>query len=185
MKTKVSVLSLALLLVIASSCSNTDTEKRIAKLERRVEQLEKQALANGLSGAQKMITDVQRNVTQQGNTTTSSSTAQNQTANAKFKWESTLHNFGTIKVGEVVNHTFKFTNVGTEDLIISSTSASCGCTVPKHTKKPIPPGGTGEITVRYDSKGKPAGQQSPIITVVANTSPKQTRLNLRGVLEKG
>ena len=81
-----------------------------------------------------------------------------------------------------MNYTFKFTNVGTENLQIQSTSASCGCTVPQHTKEPVPPGGTGEIVVRYDSKGK-SGQQSPVITVVANTAPKQTRLSLRGFVQ--
>ena len=106
----------------------------------------------------------------------------NLASNASFDWETTVYNFGTIKQGEVVNYTFKFTNNGTEDLQIQSTSASCGCTVPNHTKEPIPPGGTGEIVVRFDSKGK-SGQQSPVITVVANTNPRQVRLSLRGFVE--
>ena len=33
--------------------------------------------------------------------------------------------FGTIVDGEVVEHTFRFTNTGSKDLIISSASASC------------------------------------------------------------
>jgi len=59
---------------------------------------------------------------------------------------------------------------------------SCGCTVPSYPKTPIAPGATGEIVVRYDSKGK-VGQQSPVITIVANTNPRQTRLSLRGFVQ--
>lgn len=163
MKINRSVLGAIALLFIASACGNADMEKRIANLERRVNMLENGGV-------------VRNNPTPAGTVESPVATG------AKFQWESILHNFGTIKQGEVVNHTFKFTNTGTEPLQIASTSASCGCTVPRHTKEAIPPGGTGEIVVRFDSKGK-SGQQNPVITVVANTSPRQVRLSLRGVVQ--
>lgn len=168
MKTKLSLLSLVALLFIASSCGNADMEKRLATLERRVNQLENGGVVrnNGTLPAQTVV----------------NSPEQNLSANAAFKWDQTLYNFGTIQQGEVVNHTFKFTNSGTEPLSIQSASASCGCTVPSYSREPIAPGGTGEIVVRFDSKGK-TGQQSPVITIVANTNPKQTRLSLRGFVQ--
>lgn len=169
MKTKISILSLGAFLLLFSSCGDAEMEKRLANLERRVNQLENGNVARGV-------------VTPQ-TTNPSAQTIENDlTANASFQWETTMYNFGTIQQGEVVNYTFKFTNNGTEDLKIQSTSASCGCTVPNHTKDPIPPGGSGEIVVRFDSKGK-SGQQSPVITVVANTNPKQVRLSLRGFVQ--
>lgn len=167
MKTKLSLFSFVALLFVASACGNADMEKRIANLERRVNQLENKGVV--------------RNTTP-GNSVASQGAENLVSTNASFQWETTLHNFGTIKQGEVVNYTFKFTNNGTEDLKIQSTSASCGCTVPQSPKEPIPPGGTGEIVVRFDSKNK-TGQQSPVITVVANTNPKQTRLSLRGFVQ--
>ncbi|TCL01867.1 uncharacterized protein DUF1573 [Roseivirga ehrenbergii] len=168
MKTKLSLLSLVALFFIASSCGNADMEKRLATLERRVNQLENGGVVrnNGTLPAQTVV----------------NSPEQNLSANAAFKWDQTLYNFGTIQQGEVVNHTFKFTNSGTEPLSIQSASASCGCTVPSYSREPIAPGGTGEIVVRFDSKGK-TGQQSPVITIVANTNPKQTRLSLRGFVQ--
>lgn len=168
MKTKLSLLSALSLVLLLASCGNSEMEKRLANLERRVNQLE-----NG---------NVVRNTQSPTNVPPASSIETNVTANAAFQWDNTLYNFGTIKQGEIVNYTFKFTNSGTEDLVIRSTSASCGCTVPQHTKDPVPPGGTGEIVVRFDSKGK-NGQQNPVITVVANTNPAQTRLSLRGFVQ--
>jgi len=169
MKTKISILSLAAFLVMLSSCGNSEMEKRMANLERRVNQLENGGVARGA-------------VTPSATTASAQPVEADISSGASFQWESTMYNFGTIQQGEVVNYTFKFTNNGTDDLLIQSTSASCGCTVPNHTKEPIPPGGMGEIVVRFDSKGK-TGQQSPVITVVANTNPKQVRLSLRGFVQ--
>jgi len=170
MKTKLSLLSLVALIFMASSCGNADMEKRLATLERRVNQLENGGVVrnNGTLPSQAQ--------------TVSNTPEQNLSANAAFKWDQTLYNFGNIQQGEVVNYTFKFTNSGTEPLLIQSASASCGCTVPSYSREPIAPGATGEIVVRYDSKGK-TGQQSPVITIVANTNPKQTRLSLRGFVQ--
>jgi hypothetical protein len=46
-------------------------------------------------------------------------------------------------------------------------------------KKPIAPGGTGEINVEFNSKGKP-GQQHKQVTVTANTTPTETFLVIKG-----
>lgn len=101
----------------------------------------------------------------------------------KFRFEEEEWDFGTITDGEQVSHTFKFKNVGTGDLVISSASASCGCTVPKHTKEPVAPGKTGEIAVTFNSAGK--GQGVPItkdVTVIANTNPVQTILKIKATV---
>ena len=98
-----------------------------------------------------------------------------------FSFEETLHDFGTIASGDKVNHVFKFTNTGEVPLVIQNASASCGCTVPEWPKEPIPPGGTGEIKVEFDSKGK-SGLQNKTITIVANTQPNTTNLEIRGTV---
>ena len=91
--------------------------------------------------------------------------------------------FGSVKEGEKVKHTYKFKNTGSEPLIISSAKGSCGCTVPKWPSEPIAPGATGQIDVEFDSKGKP-GKQTKRVTVNANTVPAQTFLNISGNVEK-
>ncbi|MBK6611264.1 MAG: DUF1573 domain-containing protein [Sphingobacteriales bacterium] len=88
------------------------------------------------------------------------------------------HDWGNIKEGEVVNHTFKFKNTGKEPLIISSAKGSCGCTVPSFPKEPIAPGATSEIKVEFNSKGK-KNQQTKTVTINANTDPNPTRLTIK------
>ena len=64
------------------------------------------------------------------------------------------HDFGTIDEGDVVTHIFTFTNTGDNPLILDKCKGSCGCTVPQCPKEPIAPGATGEIEVKFNSKGK-------------------------------
>ena len=89
------------------------------------------------------------------------------------------HGFGKIRQGEVVSHTFKFTNTGENPLRIETVKPSCGCTSPNWTKEDIAPGGTGEIEVEFDSKGK-NGMQNKSVTVVANTEPQAKVLTFSG-----
>jgi hypothetical protein len=97
----------------------------------------------------------------------------------KFQFETDTFNFGTITQGEKVTYTFRFTNVGKGNLIISAANGSCGCTVPEYPKKPIAEGEKGEITVTFDSEGK-SGMQQKTVTIVANTYPNQKILYLVG-----
>jgi hypothetical protein len=90
-------------------------------------------------------------------------------------------NFGTVTAGEIINHTFSFTNTGDEPLIISDARGTCGCTVPSKPTAPIAPGETGEITVRLDTKNK-RGMINQRVTVIANTTPAQTTISMDGTV---
>jgi hypothetical protein len=96
-----------------------------------------------------------------------------------IKYDETVYDFGIADEGAIVKHVYKFTNTGSEPLIISNAKGSCGCTVPQWPKQPIPPGGRGEIAVEFDTKGKP-GRQTKHVTVIANTSPAETHLEITG-----
>lgn len=99
-----------------------------------------------------------------------------------ISFEETSYDFGSVKQGEMVEHTFKFTNTGKSPLVIESATATCGCTVPEPPKEPIAPGETGEIKVQFNSTGK-VGMQSPVVTVRANTTPNITQVTLKGTVE--
>jgi hypothetical protein len=90
-----------------------------------------------------------------------------------------VYNFGKITEGEKVTFNFRFRNTGIKPLVISSTSASCGCTVPEKPERPVLPGETGYIKVVFNSRGK-MGHNEKNITVIANTKPNFPVLLLKG-----
>ncbi len=90
------------------------------------------------------------------------------TDGAVIAFEEKTFDFGDIMQGDKVEHTFHFTNAGTEPLIITNVQVSCGCTTPKGwPRDPIPPGGKGELTVAFNSAGK-MGRQNKPVTVISN-----------------
>lgn len=76
------------------------------------------------------------------------------------------HNYGTIQKGGDGNCVFTFTNNGDEPLILSNVRASCGCTTPKWTQKPVMPGKAGEIGVRYNTNN--VGGFTKTVTITSN-----------------
>jgi hypothetical protein len=79
------------------------------------------------------------------------------------------HDFGKVTEGEKVAYVFSFENKGNCNLIVKNAITSCGCTVPKYDTKPIPPGGTGNLEVVFDTYEK-SGKQSKTISVRSNAS---------------
>ena len=90
-----------------------------------------------------------------------------------------LYNFGTVAEGEKVAYNFRFKNSGNKPLIVTNTTASCGCTVPEKPEKPVLPGETAFIKVVFNSKGK-AGHNEKTITVTSNANPAFPPLLLKG-----
>ncbi|MBP3763752.1 MAG: DUF1573 domain-containing protein [Bacteroidales bacterium] len=88
-----------------------------------------------------------------------------------------MHDFGRLSSGESISYSFHFRNTGTADLVISSCSATCGCTVASYPEERIAPGGEGYITVTFKSLGK-SGQQYQEVTVVSNAQPAKTKLKI-------
>lgn len=64
-------------------------------------------------------------------------------------FETMTVDYGTMKQHGEPLRTVKFTNTGTEPLVIKSARGSCGCTVPTFPKEPIMPGAEAEIEIRY------------------------------------
>jgi len=104
---------------------------------------------------------------------------------AEISFETVSHDFGTITEGTQATVEFQFTNKGDAPLVLSSVSASCGCTTPEWTKEPIMPGQTGIVKAIYNSTGRPgsftksitvnsnAKNGTMILTIKGNVAPKQ------------
>ena len=90
-----------------------------------------------------------------------------------------VYNFGTAAEGEKIAYNFRFKNTGKKPLIVTNTSASCGCTVPEKPEKPILPGETAFIKVVFNSMGK-VGHNEKTITVTSNANPAFPSLILKG-----
>lgn len=90
-----------------------------------------------------------------------------------------VYNFGKVTDGEKVEYNYRFKNTGKNPLIITTATASCGCTVPEKPEAPIKPGETGFIKVVFNSQGR-VGDVHKEITVVSNAYPVFPVLELRG-----
>ena len=164
------------LAAIVASCGNSELESRVTKLEGRLAALE------GKGGITPTATSAQPIAT--SSTATPAVPAEKPDGPLPaFQFGEELHDFGTIKDGDVVEHVFEFTNTGAAPLIISDAKATCGCTVPEWPKEPIPVGETGEIKVRFNSKNKP-GIQNKTVTLTANTWPATTRVRIKANVVK-
>ncbi|MEN8929286.1 MAG: DUF1573 domain-containing protein [Flavobacteriales bacterium] len=100
-----------------------------------------------------------------------------------MSFKSPIKDFGKILSTTTNEHSFVFTNTGTEPLVISNAKGSCGCTIPQFPKEPILPGETGEIKVVYKPKGQ-SGLQIKTVTITANTSPKSIILKIKGDIQE-
>lgn len=101
----------------------------------------------------------------------------------KIEFDHTTFNFGTVMQGEKLTHTFTFTNKGNSPLVISSTSASCGCTTSTPPRAPIKPGEKGKIDVTFDSKTK-MGDVENKVRVASNAYPSPAVLTIKATVKK-
>lgn len=95
-----------------------------------------------------------------------------------IKFTKETHDFGQIPQGTPATYEFTFKNTGKTNLIITSASASCGCTTPEWTKEPIKPGKTGYVKATYNAAA--SGPFTKSVTVNSNASNSQIILYLKG-----
>lgn len=101
----------------------------------------------------------------------------------KLVFDDTIHNFGIIKEGTVVEYEFQMNNAGTKDILISDAKVSCGCTVPNYPSAPIKPGQKNSIKVSFNSSNK-IGMNEKSIDVITNGDPSIYHLYIQAQVEK-
>jgi len=69
-----------------------------------------------------------------------------------MEWEGLEYDFGSIKQGEPVSHTFRFRNNSAEPLILTKVKPGCGCTATDYPKEPVQPGEWATIKATYNAK---------------------------------
>jgi hypothetical protein len=101
--------------------------------------------------------------------------------NAVIEFEESTIDYGTIEKGADGVRIFKFINSGNTPLVINNVKASCGCTIPKKPNKPILPGDSGEIEVKYDTRRVMPFKKT--ISVSSNAVNSTVLLTIKGKVE--
>ncbi|MCR9172817.1 MAG: DUF1573 domain-containing protein [bacterium] len=94
-----------------------------------------------------------------------------------------MHDFGDVEAETDVTTQFTVTNTGKRPLVIENVSASCGCTTPKKPEKPIAPGASDVIEVKFKSKPGQMNEITKTVTVTANTKEKTHQLKIRAFVK--
>jgi hypothetical protein len=92
--------------------------------------------------------------------------------------DKTIHDYGTVRMGDTNAANFTIMNTGNSPLIIFRVSASCGCTNVEWEKQPIAPGKT--TTIRVDITPEKTGYFSKTINVYCNIQDTPVKLVVNG-----
>lgn len=98
-----------------------------------------------------------------------------------IKFETNSHDYGTIEQNGNGTYDFKFTNEGTEPLVLTNVRSTCGCTVPQWPRTPIAPGESEIIKVKYNTAR--VGSFAKSVYVTSNGSTQPVILKIRGKVE--
>lgn len=103
---------------------------------------------------------------------------------AYLSFQRTTIDAGTINETKTptIEINFVFYNKGKTPLVIHKVKASCGCTIPVWSKKPIKAKGTGIIKVQFKPNGK-KGHFMKTLFVESNSDTKVTLLKIKGKVE--
>ncbi|GAB4257689.1 MAG: OmpA family protein [Saprospiraceae bacterium] len=86
-------------------------------------------------------------------------------------FEERVHDFGTVKKGEVKTHVFTFTNLGEVPLAIDI-ATSCDCTTLDYSTSEVKPGESGKIKVTFDSGKKDEDETVDVDIYLKNIDPE-------------
>lgn len=98
----------------------------------------------------------------------------------EITFETVDHDFGNLPEGDGwVEHTFKYTNTGTAPLAIATVSTSCGCSKAEFSTKPLAPGKSGTVKIRFTPAGIKKGGFIRTATVRTNIKGEKGKITLK------
>ncbi len=101
---------------------------------------------------------------------------------AAIEFSNKSYDFGKIPFKKETSHLFEFKNSGKSSLVIYDVKASCGCTVPEWSKKPIRQGEIGQLNIKYDAAFPGVFQKTLEIFYNGPNSP--ARIEIKGEVKK-
>lgn len=100
---------------------------------------------------------------------------------AKMVFERISHDFGDVqrKGGDLIAM-FRFVNEGDAPLVIKKVHKSCSCTTVSYSRRPVMPGQSGEIKVKYEPHKIEPGKFHKVIQIYTNESSKVKLVTIQG-----
>ncbi len=104
-------------------------------------------------------------------------------AQAVAKVEDAKQSFGIVTKGEVVELKYVITNAGNEPLLIQKFEVQCSCTSVIFDEKPVLPGNSTTVTVKFDTKTV-YDRQDRIVTLTSNVKGGEIKLRFKGFVKR-
>lgn len=102
-------------------------------------------------------------------------------ASAEIRWVNDDYNFGAFdEDGGRVPCSFRFINMGPDDISIKNVRPQCGCTTTTYTRDIIAPGDTGVINAEFNPTGRPGRFDKQVSVLFSDGS--RGMVVLRGVV---
>jgi hypothetical protein len=95
----------------------------------------------------------------------------------RIAFDATSIDLGAVDAGSSKEVRFPFRNTGARPLVIRNVDVSCGCLTPRFPEQ-VPPGGSGEIKVRFEPQPFWSGKVTKEVTVYTD-DPRSRSLPLR------
>ncbi len=100
----------------------------------------------------------------------------------KIQFQTTEHDFGRVKSGEVVKYTYVFTNAGDQVLQLTGVQA-CGCMTTDWTRT-VEPGQTGSVPVSFNTTGYGGPIAKNVIISCNDRANSRPLLQFKGTIWK-
>jgi len=107
-----------------------------------------------------------------------------ETHGSRIAFDQTLFDFGKVEAGELIKHTFFFTNTGNQILEVREVRPSCGCTTAGEWDKQVEPGKYGKIPIQYNSAGNGGVVHKSVTVVCTDPSNSNAVLQIIGTVWK-
>lgn len=103
-------------------------------------------------------------------------------AQAIAKVDTAKKSFDRVKKGVVVEFKYTITNVGKEPLLLQDYDVQCSCTSVSFDNKPIAPGKSTVVTVKFDTKTV-YEKQDRVVRIISNNKGGDIKLRFKGYVE--
>ncbi len=100
----------------------------------------------------------------------------------KIAFDLIQYDFGRVKSGDPVKHTYVFTNTGDALLVLNNVQPQCGCTAAGEWTKQVPPGKTGVIPIQFNTAAYNGGVLKQITVTCNVTNQPMLFLQLKGTV---